>query len=169
MKIDFEFLKNNPEAELTAPVKWENESLEINGEVVYWSEPLKGELVFRTTGNVIRMYGKMEGVLRVSCARCLKEFNIPLQSSFTVDLTQGKTGEDTGETYNIQGNEIDIEPILMEQILFNLPLGLVCSTECQGLCPVCGQDLNLNSCQCQATQIDPRWDALKKLMEGKEG
>jgi len=169
MKIDFEYLKKNPETELKVPIDWQPKDLVVNGETVYWSVPVKGELALQAYDDRIRMHGEMEGVLHVGCARCLKDFDFPLQSSFVVDLKDGKPAEDTGEYYTIEGNEVDLEPILMEQILFNLPLNLVCSADCQGLCPVCGQDRNLKNCQCQTQQIDPRWEALKKLTEGKEG
>lgn len=169
MKIDFEYLKQNPEAELKIPIEWQPEDLVVNGETIYWSVPAKGMLVLKAFDDHIRMHGNLEGVLRISCARCLKEFDFPLQSSLVVDLRIGEIPEDNGEAYIINGNEVDLEPILTEQILFNLPLNPVCSDNCQGLCPICGQDLNLKNCQCQTKQTDPRWDALKKLMEGKEG
>ncbi|MGE5381303.1 MAG: YceD family protein [Methylocystaceae bacterium] len=169
MKIDCEYLKLNPETVLQVPIDWQPENLVINGEAVYWSVPAQGQLTFQAVGDIIHMQGRLEGKLRVSCSRCLKEFDFPLQSSFAVDLIQGEPDEDTGEAYIIEGNEVDLEPILMEQILFNLPLGLTCNTDCKGLCPVCGQDLNVKACHCRSKQTDPRWDALKKLMEGKEG
>jgi len=60
--------------------------------------------------------------------------------------------------------QVDVEPVVLENILLSLPLRTLCSPECKGLCTICGQDLNLAGCQCQEKEIDPRWEALKKML-----
>ena len=39
----------------------------------------------------------------------------------------------------------------------------LCRPDCRGLCPVCGVDLNQQSCSCGKDDIDPRWEKLKNL------
>ena len=50
-------------------------------------------------------------------------------------------------------------------ILFSLPMKVVCSEDCKGLCQHCGADLNEGDCGCSQENIDPRWAALVDIME----
>ncbi len=65
--------------------------------------------------------------------------------------------------YPYQGEEVDLEPLLREQILLAVPFAPLCSESCRGLCPVCGIDRNTGTCTCEAVPPDPRWSALKNL------
>ena len=65
------------------------------------------------------------------------------------------------ETYLPLGDVIDLDEILREQIILALPMYPRCSPECRGLCPVCGIDLNQETCDCQRDEIDPRLAVLK--------
>jgi uncharacterized protein len=39
----------------------------------------------------------------------------------------------------------------------------LCRPDCAGLCPVCGQNLNLGECQCPPPEADPRWAKLRQI------
>lgn len=58
---------------------------------------------------------------------------------------------------------IDLKEVVREQLLLNLPEPFLCKEDCLGLCPKCGADRNLINCECDETEIDPRWAALKDL------
>ena len=58
---------------------------------------------------------------------------------------------------------LDLKEIIREQILLNLPEQVFCTPDCKGLCPKCGANRNLIDCNCNETEIDPRWAALKNL------
>ena len=47
--------------------------------------------------------------------------------------------------------------------MLELPTKVLCKEDCKGLCPKCGKDLNLGSCDCKTKDIDPRWQALSDL------
>ena len=59
--------------------------------------------------------------------------------------------------------EVDLVDRLHDAVVLELPLRLYCKTDCKGLCPQCGQDLNVDSCSCADDAIDPRWEALAQL------
>jgi len=61
------------------------------------------------------------------------------------------------------GGKIDMADIVREQILLAIPEQLLCSEDCRGLCPKCGENRNLIDCNCADDDIDPRWAALKNL------
>ena len=63
----------------------------------------------------------------------------------------------TGKTTN------ELEQILREQVLLQIPMQRVCKPDCQGICPVCGANRNETACRCEVHPTDDRWSALKKV------
>jgi uncharacterized protein len=61
-------------------------------------------------------------------------------------------------------HEIDLSFGVRESLLLALPMKVLCSEDCKGLCPHCGANLNEESCDCVAETIDPRWAELRKLL-----
>ena len=72
-------------------------------------------------------------------------------------------GADDLDLFPYSGEEVDLAPLLREQIILAVPFAPLCSDACRGLCPVCGIDRNTGTCTCDATPIDPRWSTLKTL------
>jgi uncharacterized protein len=65
----------------------------------------------------------------------------------------------------LPGDELDTEPLLLEQLQLNVPMKPLCRNDCPGLCPGCGRRLAEGRCGCAATTGDPRWAALAGLRE----
>lgn len=61
------------------------------------------------------------------------------------------------------GDLLDLEPMVREVLLLDAPLVPLCRPDCSGLCPVCGADLNSETCSCASEVVDPRWAALDEL------
>jgi uncharacterized protein len=72
---------------------------------------------------------------------------------------------DEGETEIAfyEGAGLDLKDILREHVLLSMPMQKVCSEECRGICPVCGQNRNQVACGCEVKKVDDRWSALKNL------
>ena len=68
-----------------------------------------------------------------------------------------------GQTYALEGEEVDLAGPLRDNLLLELPSTVLCREECAGLCPACGADRNTTDCGCDLTVPDPRWDALRDL------
>jgi uncharacterized protein len=122
----------------------------------------------------ILISGHAESTAAVACSRCLNEFSCPIKIDFKVeylpstDYTEHVEHElSPGEldTSFYKDDVIDIENLLREQILLAVPMKPLCKSECLGICPQCGQDLNQRECQCSAEKIDPRLAKLKVLKE----
>lgn len=45
----------------------------------------------------------------------------------------------------------------------------LCKEDCKGLCPHCGADRNVTECDCESRQIDPRFAALRALLDNDKG
>ena len=60
------------------------------------------------------------------------------------------------------GPTVDLEPVILEHIVFAAPGVPICRTDCKGLCAQCGQNLNVEQCSCEEP-IDPRWEKLRDI------
>jgi uncharacterized protein len=94
------------------------------------------------------------------CRRCLG----PVTGDTRVDFRELFEAQPTeGESYRLAGDVIDMEPLVREALLLDLPLAPVCSPDCRGLCATCGADLNLGACGCPPPTAAARWAALDAL------
>ena len=122
--------------------------------------------------------GQVDGWVEVACSRCVGPVKLIVSEPLAVTfLPHGQVAavdeelagdevevdEDDLDVYSYQGEEVDLEPLLREQVILAVPFAPLCSEDCKGLCPVCGIDLNTGTCTCDRTPIDPRWTALKNL------
>jgi uncharacterized protein len=62
-------------------------------------------------------------------------------------------------------HQIDLAPLAREYMLLDMPITPLCRPDCQGLCPVCGANRNRENCGHQPDPIDPRFSALKDLID----
>jgi uncharacterized protein len=120
----------------------------------------------------IRLVGDFSASVELSCARCLEPVMRDIAKTF--DLLYRPLGSDAGreevtitqaeaEIGYYQGEGLLLEDVLREQLLLAVPLKVVCSEDCKGLCPRCGKNLNREGCACVETLPDPRWEALKDI------
>lgn len=106
----------------------------------------------------------------VACSRCLTPVTQPIESRLELTVLVGEAEPMVGEveltesdldTLYLEDEQLDLESILLEQLQLNIPMRLICRDDCAGLCPTCGVNRNTDSCDCDADQVDPRWEALK--------
>jgi uncharacterized protein len=127
--------------------------------------------------NDIRVAGRFSTRVELACARCLEPIVRDVSKEF--DLLYRPLGADAGreelsvtaveaEVGYYEGGGLLLEDVLREQILLALPLKATCRENCQGLCPHCGCNLNLEACNCREPAEDPRWSALKEIREKLE-
>ena len=128
----------------------------------------------RAVVNDIRFVGKLATQVELRCARCLEPVTRDLVSSF--DLLYRPLGVDAGphersvgdadlEIGYYEGDGLELEDVLKEQVLLAVPIKAVCREDCRGLCPHCGSNLNAESCNCVQDAPDVRWSALKEIRD----
>ena len=120
----------------------------------------------------IRLVGKLDGRVQVSCARCLEPVEIPVSREFDL-LYRPAVAEKASDEVAIHeadteigyysGEGMDLEDSLREQILLAVPIKTLCRFDCKGLCPSCGANRNQQLCDCDQHRPDPRWQALGDL------
>lgn len=101
------------------------------------------------------------------CSRCLTHFDATLhqkwQERFT-DVEEGTQEDGEDEVHQVEGNVIDLLPYVREAFLLDLPFAPLCQEDCKGLCPKCGINLSIDTCDCQIETIDPRLAKLQELL-----
>src|SRR5215212_8073277 len=121
----------------------------------------------QTGGHEVRLRGKITARAEVDCDRCLKSVTVPVETEFDVtyvpadDYRESEAAELREEDLGLSvfdGETIDVDELVREQLLLALPTRALCAEECKGLCPVCGADLNAEAaCGCETKEVDPRW------------
>jgi uncharacterized protein len=129
------------------------------------------ELLPDTKGE-IRVRGHMEVCMEAECDRCLEPASFPIDVDFDLyyEPAASLRGEEDAEIDAgaseigfYVGEGLELEDILREQVLLALPMQRICSQECKGICPICGQNRNFVTCNCRYQQVDDRWAALGRL------
>jgi uncharacterized protein len=108
---------------------------------------------------------------RLECSRCLVAYPFDTREDFRLLLTKrvAPAGDDLPlaseelDEYFYEDPVIAVAPIAEERIQMALPMKPLCREDCRGLCPTCGEDLNVTECGCAAEATDPRWEALRLL------
>lgn len=99
----------------------------------------------------------------VACDRCLKPAPRSFQKQFTHILTPTLNSEDNDEFILVEDMHFDLDALLREDILLELPTKVLCRADCKGLCPMCGADRNETACGCKKP-VDPRLAVLQELL-----
>jgi uncharacterized protein len=105
------------------------------------------------------------------CCRCLETARMPLQAAFKYTFSPAPSepmeevelnAEDLELAY-YEEDTIDLDRVIFEQIMLQMPIKPLCRETCKGLCPHCGINLNLACCHCEAETFDERLAILKKF------
>ncbi|HXG68329.1 MAG TPA: DUF177 domain-containing protein [Blastocatellia bacterium] len=123
-------------------------------------------------GDRVQLTGHVKAAVAFECDRCLKPLSVQVDQNFDLLYTppigggapeEKELGVDDLSTAFYQGQGINLDDLVREQVVLTLPMGRLCGEECRGLCPECGANLNEGKCACKVEQVDPRWAALKEL------
>ena len=108
---------------------------------------LKGVARVSRTPQGILLQADFEAVVKTECVRCLNEFEQPLHIRFQdIYAFSSRSVSESGLILPEDGN-INLEPLLREYFLVEMPIRPLCREDCKGLCPVCGEDLNIETCE----------------------
>ena len=112
--------------------------------------------------------GTVTGPLAGECGRCLD----PVSSSIEVDLQElyayPESDATEDEASRLDGDFLDLEPVLRDAVVLALPLTPLCRADCGGLCAVCGAKRDDVDCGHDEAPVDPRWAVLNDLATSDE-
>jgi len=143
--------------------------------------PLKTRLRVFQVHSIIVMEGQVETIVRLCCSRCLKEYETPLETRFALTYTnelpeiekayseeEAELSDSEAGLMLFQGDEIDLQEAIQEQVVMAFPVPSLCNEGCKGLCPRCGTNLNDGDCNCEKTSLNTRFAVLKDLKVEKK-
>lgn len=142
-----------------------------NPEVLAFGEvDCRGRVTRTLPGFLLQVALSYEQTL--SCTRCLGPVPTRLESQLDLHVLVEKeegAAEELAHEHRLAEEdlgllvltspELDIRPLVVEQVQLNVPMKSLCRDDCAGLCATCGADLNAGPCDCRPEE-DPRWAAL---------
>lgn len=118
------------------------------------------ELTLEALTDGIVVHGKLQADWKFECRRCLR----PLTGHTEVEVQElYQAVISDPDAYPITGEQLDLLEMARENVLLAVPLAPLCRTDCPGLCPQCGSDLQSAPCSCSRQVRDERWAALDAL------
>lgn len=137
------------------------------GTEVRLARPLEVHLEAQQVGHDVVVRGRLRGEARLECRRCLAAVRLPIAEEVAVLYQAGVDAVEAeqSEVYPLpaRGTELDLGPMVREQVMLAVPAYAACSEACKGLCPTCGKNLNEGPCACEPDTGDDRWAVLRRL------
>jgi uncharacterized protein len=136
MKINID---NIPPDGLTLKEEFSPEalSLGLDRQGVDFLRPIKAEAVVKKTGSEVFVDVALEAPAEYTCSRCLAKIEDVFKKKFNVN-------------YEVkQGDILEIDDDIRQEMLVDYPMKIICRPDCKGLCPNCGQNLNIAKCECK--------------------
>lgn len=128
---------------------------------------VQSRLSIQRVSGLIEVEGLVTCTARLSCARCLAEFDYPIEAEIRLAYARrspeaafpaepADIDPDEADLFSFSGEELDLAEGVQEQIVLALPIRALCREDCRGLCPRCGADWNRGPCACpQETEAGP--------------
>lgn len=139
------------------------DDFELHGERLFRS-PIKIAGTVENRSSVVTLTYSAEFVLSYECGRCLKETQKSDKNNYTHILVDELCNEDSDSLYVTENYTVNMDELVVDDIVPDLPLKFLCFEDCKGLCPKCGANLNDGDCGCARGQIDSRLEVLTKLL-----
>lgn len=141
--------------------------------------PVSGELRASWEYDHVRVEGDAKTRVRLSCARCLADFEQDLATSFVIYYSEAEPGTEADDEIELaerdllsasySGDEIQVMREIAEQLLMELPVKPLCDERCRGLCVRCGVDLNQEECSCEQRSGSLAFSALEQFTVPRKG
>ena len=166
--IDVRDLMEQPGASRRVAVREPVEGLRLELAAIPADAPIEADLLLESVVEGILASGRVSGRMSLSCARCLRTFELPLRLDVRELFATGAGPE--GEEYPLDpAGTLDPEPMIRDAVMLALPVSPLCRPDCLGLCERCGGDRNVGECTCPTDTADPRWAALETLIFEENG
>ena len=131
-----------------------------------------GTVELISSSEEIDVVGNLHVEMTGACDRCLEPLSLPVHCEFRLayypvddagDKPEAEIKSSEAEVAYYQGNGLELNDVLREQVLLSIPMQKLCREDCLGICPHCGQNRNLAICAYRVEAVDERWSALINL------
>jgi uncharacterized protein len=127
--------------------------------------PLNGAFTATRTSEGVYLSGELTSKVLITCVRCLDLTDLPINLQIDDLFYYPPHSTPEGEYSFGEDGFLDLAPLVRELTLLEHPMQPHCRPDCRGLCHQCGQNLNNGTCECKTESIDPRFSALKNLLD----
>mgnify|MGYP003549692792 FL=1 len=164
MLLDLKKVFSNEGESCSFDYEMDLSSTDINGFYPFVS-PVSVKGMVKNNYEYAQLNAEVSFDFSIPCDRCTRQINKCYNYTFSHVLVLSLENEDDGNFIQVTNYKLDLDELTRADILLELPTKYLCSEDCKGLCPVCGKNLNDGTCNCDLHQIDPRLEALKKLID----
>jgi uncharacterized protein len=131
--------------------------IDLTLEEAHFVEEIHGHLELSRRMEDVYVKGSFSASVEVECRCCVEPFTTSILGDIEAQFypTDAATPLDpwqaeTGERYYL-GDTIDLSEEVRQSLILEIPNWPICSEECKGLCPQCGENLNVIDCGCQVS------------------
>lgn len=137
-------------------------------------EPLEVRAAAELLEGQIRISGHLRTRIELVCSRCLetvveevsRDFDLFYRPATTIAQEEKiHLKVDDTEIGFFQGDGLFLADVLAEQVNLSIPMKVICRSDCRGLCPHCGMNLNSEECRCEIQKTDPRLAPLARFKQ----
>ena len=122
-----------------------------NGDTISFVRPVSFSGTYMLADETVVLRGTARALIQSRCARCLgpalTEISVPVEEAFVRDTGEPRAPGD--DQYVYSGHVLELDDAVRTALLLELPSRVLCKEDCRGLCPQCGQDLNVSECSCR--------------------
>lgn len=122
-----------------------------NGDVISFARPVTFSGTYMLADETVVLRGTARALIESRCARCLSpaltEVSVDVEEAFVRDT--GEERQPGDDQYLYSGHVLELDDAVRTALLLELPSRVLCKEDCRGLCPQCGQDLNVKTCSCR--------------------
>ena len=126
---------------------------------------VRAEVELRAISGGVMVDGTVAYRMELTCHRCLTAWTEDGRRRI-LQLVEPPTAEDA--EYTLEGEELDLEPLVRDEVTLALPIAPQCREDCAGLCPTCGADLNTDACPGHDEEPVSPFAGLRDLLETQE-
>lgn len=129
--------------------------------------PVELELRLEAVVEGVLVTGDVHVSLAGQCGRCLDPISDELEIEVQELYLYPGMDEDDEEASRLEGELIDLEPLVRDEVVLDMPFMPLCREDCAGLCPTCGANLNAEPQHDHGGPADPRWESLTQWQPGE--
>ena len=163
--VPVEALRRRPGARLEVDAASPIEELAVSSAFVPGEAEVRFTGVVESTVGGVSVTGRIRAPFEGTCRRCLDEAAGELDIAVR-ELCVDEPDPELG--YGVGHEWLDLEPIVRDACILELPLAPLCRDDCKGLCPVCGANRNRETCSCEMF-ADQSWATLASSSSEVQG
>lgn len=146
-------------------IKLENTVLSREGIIVDFN--LSGRA--SPAGSDVFIEMEFTGVVYGTCGKCACDASVSMSTHYEIVASRDSGKYELEDFVLIKGTEVEIYQLVVDTIILSLPMTLICSPNCRGLCPDCGVNLNIKDCGCKKSMDKIGFNMIEQKFKFKNG